>query len=230
MSQNISFTYEEIRGVALDILAKRELTTYEPDQYTNLLEGIGEVLHRRNSVQSTISQSYQIYGNSGMARLSSQESDIFMEVFWDLFRQGIITLGLNSSNSGFPWFRLSLFGSRILANQDVYFFHDVSTYEQLIRNEVPLIDNVTMIYLKEAMQAFRVGCLLSSTVMLGVAIEHTFNLLIGKILQNAIHATTYQNVNKEQGTLRCVNKFKNILDSNINTLTPALKKIWTLTS
>ncbi len=59
---------------------------------------------------------------------------------------------------------------RIIANQDTYFFHDVSTYEQLIRKEIPSIDDVTLLYLKEAMQAFRVGCLLSATVMLGVAI------------------------------------------------------------
>jgi len=141
-----------------------------------------------------------------------------------LFRQGVITLGLNDSNREFPFFRLSSYGERIIANQDTYFFHDVSTYEQLIRNEVPAIDDVTLLYLKEAMQAFRVGCLLSATVMLGVATEHTFNLLMETIGNTPSHAATFQNVNRERGILRRVNKFKGILDSQLSTLSPAIKE------
>jgi hypothetical protein len=39
--------YEELRAVALDILAGREVSSYEPSQYDNLLVGVAEVFARR---------------------------------------------------------------------------------------------------------------------------------------------------------------------------------------
>ena len=89
-------SYEEIRAVACDILAGREETIYPPNQYGQVETGIAEVFSRRE-------QGHQKWCASAF---SPAESDLFMEVFWDLFRQGIITLGYNTSNNGFPWCRL----------------------------------------------------------------------------------------------------------------------------
>jgi hypothetical protein len=146
-----------------------------------------------------------------------------LEVFWGLFREGIITLGMNDANREFPFFRLSSYGKQILEDKDAYFFHDVSTYETLTRREVAGIDEVTVVYLKEAMQSFRVGCLLSSSVMLGVAAEHTFNLLMDSVFSGP-ETKTYVGVSKERGLLRQVNKFKNILDQNQKTLPQDVKE------
>ena len=66
--------------------------------------------------------------------------------------------------------------------------------------------------LKEALQAFRTGCILSSTVMLGVATEHTFLLLLETIDNNAAHASTFAGVQQARTTLQKINKFKNIVD------------------
>ena len=75
-----------------------------------------------------------------------------------------------------------------------------------------------MVYLQEAMQAFRSGCILSATVMIGVATEHTFLVLIETILQNTAHAQTYASVDKERTILAKINKFRNILDQQVKTL------------
>ena len=84
----MSHSHEEIRAVALDILAGKEKVEHEPTQYESLRLGIGEVLARReNRIQP---------GHHGATYpLDRPDSEIFLEVFWDLFRQGIITLGLN---------------------------------------------------------------------------------------------------------------------------------------
>jgi hypothetical protein len=150
-------TYEEIRKAAIDILAGREKCSYDPSQYEHLKIGIAEVFERRE--QSTNSSAGN-YLTGGRATLSSHDAEIFLEVFWDLFRQGIITLGMNDSNREFPWFRLSEIGKRIIENQEIYFFHDVSSYEKVIVESIPDIDPVTLIYLKEAMQSFLSGCVL----------------------------------------------------------------------
>jgi hypothetical protein len=181
--------------------------------------GVAEVFAQQ---QTEPGQGVQIFGTH--AGLRGEDRELFLEVFWDLFRQGIITLGLNDSNREFPFFRVSSFGRRILDGHESYFFHDVSTYTKLITDAVPNIAPVSLIYLKEAMQAFRSGCILSCSVMLGVATEHTFLLLMEAIDNNSAHSSTFAAVNKERAILRKVNKFKNILDQQSKTLTPDIKE------
>ena len=206
-------SYEEIRGVALDLLAGREKCSYGLNQYEHLLIGVAEVFEKRDgSTQQTAGRPWS--GVSG-AQLSSSDRESFLEVFWGLFREGIITIGCNDSNREFPFCRVTEFGERQLAQKDAYFFHDVSGYENIIRKEIPKIDEATVIYLKESMQAFRSGCILAATVMLGVAAEHTFLKLIEHIESNEAHYLTYSSVNQQRTILQKITKFKNILDQEI---------------
>jgi len=145
-------------------------------------------------------------------------------VFWELFRQGVITLGSNDANREFPHIRVSELGRRLLENESAYFFHDVSSYTNAIQSEVPNINETTLLYLQEAMQAFRSGCILSATVMLGVATEHTFLLLLETIEGNPNHQPIYQSVSTQRTILSKFNKFKNILDQNQSALSRDIKE------
>jgi hypothetical protein len=216
----VDHSFEEIRAVTLDLLAGRERASYDLTQYQHLLVGVAEVFGRRES--GSPDRRYQGGGTFGPS-LSDNDRERFLEVFWTLFREGVITLGLNDSNREFPFFRVTEFGCRLIAHQQVYFFHDVSSYENLVRSEVPTIDETTVLYLKEAMQAFRAGCILAATVMLGVATEHTFLLLVEKIEQSR-HAAIFANVANERTVLQKVNKFKNILDQQCRALPPDVKE------
>lgn len=215
-------SFEEIRSAALDLLAGRERTSYELTQYQYLQTAVAEVFARREGQPQD--RGYHGQGVFGPATLSSNDPELFLEVFWALFREGVITLGLNDSNREFPFFRVTAFGKRIAAHQQAYFFHDVSSYESLVRSEVPAIDEVTVLYLKEAMQSFRTGCVLASTVMLGVATEHTFLLLVERLEQNTAHAAKFASVGQQRTILHKVNKFKNILDQEMGTLPSEIKE------
>ena len=206
-------SYEELRSVVLDVLAGREHTSYDPTQYEHLKISAAEVLRGRELNQRVSN-----------ARLSPHDSELFLELFWDLFRQGIITLGLNDSNREFPWFRITSFGKNLLAGSDPYFFHDLSSYEKVIKDAVPNIDDITLTYLKEAMQAFMSGCLLSSSVMLGVATEHTFLNLLDIVIANPAHGSLFSSVAKERSILPKLNKFKKILDANMVILPSNVKE------
>ena len=206
-------SYEEIRNVTLDLLAKRERASYDLSQYQNLLLGVSGVFLKRETGETHVN-----------TPLSSPDSEKFLEVFWGLFREGVITLGLNDSNREFPFFRVSEFGKRLLDGGQAYFFHDVSSYENIIKTQIPSIDDVTLIYVKEAMQAFKTGCILSSSVMLGVATEHTFLLLVEKVIQNSSYAPIFDKVDKERTILAKVNKFKNILEQNMQSLPSEIKE------
>jgi hypothetical protein len=206
-------SYEELRSVALDILAKREKATWEPNQYEHLKNSISDILETRNRGQRMVNSS-----------LSPHDSELFLELFWDLFRQGIITLGFNDYNREFPWFRVTSFGKKLLSGEEPYFFHDLSTYEKIITDSIPAIDAITLLYLKEAMQAFMSGCLLSSSVMLGVATEHTFLKLMEVVDANSTHGPTFKTVGVERSILRKVNKFKKLIDQNIKLLPSEVKE------
>jgi hypothetical protein len=203
-------SYEEIRAAALDVLAGREGAPYEANQYEHLSIGVATVFARR--------EGKTIQGGRDAVTLSHADRELFMEVFWDLSRQNIITLGYNNANREFPHFRLSRFGKRIIENQDTYFFHDVTSYSQRIKQEVPTIDQVTLLYLQEALQAFRSGCILSSSVMLGVATEHTFLLLVEIVETSATYAKAFAGIGKERTILQKVNRFKQHLDQQRKSL------------
>ena len=81
-------SYEEIRNAALDVLVGRIKPSYSPDQYTHLMIGVAEVFAQQ---QTEPGQAVQISGTP--AELRREDRELFLEVFWDLFRQGIITLG-----------------------------------------------------------------------------------------------------------------------------------------
>jgi len=72
--------------------------------------------------------------------------------------------------------------------------------------------DVSLLYLEEALQAFRADCILSATVMLGVATEHAFLLLIEAIDKNPKHRTISSLIRKECGILRKINKFCKVLE------------------
>lgn len=201
-----NYSYEEIRNAAIDILAGR--TGINASQYEHLKHGVGEVLIYKKTGKYPDQYIDEI--------MSRSNSDIFLEVFWDLFRQGIITLGLNDlrGNREFPWFRISTHGKRILENQAVYFYHDVSSYEAVIRQQVPNIDSVTLLYLNEAMQSFYSGCYLSSSVMLGVASEYTFLKLLEKI-ETSTYKSNFKKAFDERNISKKFEAFKNRLKQDM---------------
>lgn len=211
-------SYEEIRAAALDILAGREQTSCPCHQFEELSLSVAQIISQRDGYFGSI-------GNvPGGYKLSGTETEILYEVFWDFFRQGIITLGLDASNDNFPFFRVSRFGKRLIERNDAYFFHDVSSYTEVIKKTVPEINEITLLYLQEAMQAFQTGCILSATVMLGVATEHVFLLLLEAISKQSAHQKIFSNVFDQKSILNKINKYKNILDQNLSNYPSELKE------
>lgn len=200
-------SYEELRAVALELLAGRQ----QPgagQQYEQFKRALDEALSRLEHRTPSSSMS--------STSLSSHDSELFMELFWDLFRQGFITLGLNDSNRAFPFFRVTAVGRKMLEGNP-YFFHDLSSYEQVVREQVPDIDDVTLLYLKEAMQAFLSGCLLSSAVMVGVATEHRFELMLG-LAASGPNAGLIEPILRERFALRRINRFKDLVAAHVELL------------
>ncbi len=212
----MAYSNEEIRSTILEIISGKERGSFIPNQYLNLQSNLAEVFGRRNPSSVIFS--------SGKFSLNKDDRERFLEVFWDLFRQNIITLGSDDSNPNFPNFHVSSFGKKILDQETPYFFHNVSSYESVIRENIPDIDETTLIYLKEAMQAFQIGCLLSSSVMLGVAIEFSFEQLLETINSNVKYTEKFKNAVNERTILRKLTKFQNIIHELSKELPPEIKE------
>lgn len=161
-------SYEELHDAAVDILLGREQGISVPNQWTTLQQVVAEVFARREGAAP----------DPFPRQLSPQDAELIRDVFWDLFRQGFITLGMNDSNPTWPWFRISHFGRNSLAQERPFRFTDTSSYLKMVRKEVPNLDSITEKYLDEAVSAFYAGCFLASCVMLGVAAEARFLLLL----------------------------------------------------
>jgi hypothetical protein len=215
----MNHSYEEIRNVAIDILAGREQVQFTPSQYGFLESGVAEVLERRERTGARSQDS-----DGAQRGLPTEEALLCQEIFWDLFRQGIITIGSDTANQEFPWFRISSLGQRLLDNQNLYFFHDLASYEKVIRDSIPDIDETTLLYLKEAMQAFRSGCILSATVMVGVATEHTFLSLLEVIEANRAHKAAFKEALSEKMILRKFNAFRKAIERQLSGMPPDIKE------
>ena len=148
MVQLSAHSYEEIRDVVIDILLRREKVDSEPTQYRNLVMGVGQVFARRENAGQ------QLPPSADEVRLGGNDVELVRDVFWDLFRQGFITLGMNDNNETWPWFRLSHFGQEALKTQSPYRFHDRNSFIALVKNGVPDISAEALTYLEEAVSAF----------------------------------------------------------------------------
>lgn len=203
----MNHSYEELRGVTLDILAGRERTSYSPTQFAHLVIGVAEVAEQRDGTSDR--------RRGSDAQLSVADRELVREVFWDLFRQGVITIGSDNSNQNYPFFKVSQFGKRILENENTYFFHDLTTYTNLIKSNVPHINDITLLYLQEAMQSFKSGCMLAATVMLGVASEHSFLLLLEAAEASGKYGARFASAAKERSLLQKFRKFKAAIDQHV---------------
>jgi len=194
-------TYEEIREAVVSIILGNETLTYPPNQFGVLVDGVGEVFARRTARPG------QPVNRHDQKPIHPHDAELVRDVFWDLFRQGFITLGLNNSNAEWPWFRLSHFGENALSRQTPYLFHDTGTYIALVKREVPDILARTTEYLSEAVATFYAGCLLASCVMLGVAAETEFLRLIDVSTNSTLHGTAFSSLKKDGFIRTKITKF-----------------------
>jgi hypothetical protein len=199
--------YEVIRGIVIDILLGKETIKYGIGNFHYLSDGVAQVMLRRNEPFEEMSLI------SGDVRMDDRDVELVRDVFWDLFRQGLITLGSNASNDGWPNFRLSHHAAETLCKASPYRFHNSTSYINLVKAEAPDISSDTEEYLDEAVATYYAECLLASSVMLGVAAEIEFGRLIDAGLANTVYSALFLPASKEQNIRQRILKFQSAFPS-----------------
>lgn len=199
-------TYEEVRDAVADILLNRENTGVPPRQFDDLVSKVTFLFGRRSAIPG------RTFDPAIPPRLHPYDAEFVRDAFWDFFRHGFITLGIDSShNAGWPWFRLSRFGASALQTQSPYRFHDTTSFLSIVKVEVPDISPDAVAYLDEAVAAFYADCLLASCVMLGVAAEAEFLRLTDVACANATHGPTFAPVQAKKFIREKITKFRDVL-------------------
>lgn len=77
----------------------------------------------------------------------------------------------------YPWLTITEYGKEIFSQED-WLPYDPDGYIKALKEKVPEIDDVTLIYISEAVATFNRRELLSATITIGVASENLMLLLI----------------------------------------------------
>jgi hypothetical protein len=206
--------YEELRDATVACLLG-ETGRPAPHQWVSLKQEVGIEMARR---RGEATNSYP------PPQIDQEDAELLRDVFWDLFRQGHITMGMNDSNAQWPFFRLSHFGQHSLRHGTPYRFTDCSTYIRMVRQHAPDLDDLTQLYLEEAIGAFYAGCMLAACVMLGVATEHRTELLIASAESSPRLPNAFAGVSAERGILRRMRKFVALLQPHLKAMPPKLRE------
>jgi hypothetical protein len=207
-------SYEEVRGIAVDILLARP-----SGQFNDFLEGIGQTLLKKYGGWPPPPQLTGIAYPGVGALLHPEDAPLILEVFWDFFRQGAITLGHDANRPNWPWYRLTRFGHKI-AHHTPFRFHDTEAYVTLVKSYVPDVSPEAVAYLEEAVAAFYADCLFASCVMLGVAAEAEFLRLLDVASASANYGAKFAPVSKPLFIGQKITKFL----ATLKPLVPALPR------
>jgi hypothetical protein len=168
-------SYEELREVVINVLLDARRNGV--DRFEKLVDRTCLELGDRGCEPPVPDASTALHPN---------DAELILEIVWDLFRQGALTLGLDLANPGWPWLRLSRFGECALQH-GAYRFHNKAAFMQALRSESIDVSRDAIVYLREAIAAFYTDCLLAACVMLGIAAESEFL----RVLEAAKKSRTY---------------------------------------
>ena len=91
---------------------------------------------------------------------------------------------MNSSNPALPWFRVTDYGKRVLA-EERFIQHDPTGYLESLRDIAEqTVGEVSLAYVEEALRCFATGCNTACVLLLGIAAEATFLELCKEIRSN----------------------------------------------
>ena len=164
-------SYGDLREVVIEIMLD------DSEHGTNNLEGVLEKTALELCRRDGLAAGRRHFPRGPASQLHPNDLELVLEIVWDLARQGILTLGVNASNPSSPCLRRSRFSEYAL-RRGPHPFHNNSGFMKALRWEAADVSPDAVVYLREAVSAFYMDCLLSTCVMLSIAQESEFLRLL----------------------------------------------------
>lgn len=115
----------------------------------------------------------------GSTSLDKSDEDAIRECIWALVIQGMVIPGSSNDSTNqanLPWLEVTEWGKTCLAKGE-YVPYDTHLFLSRLQAQVPNLDPIVDLYLKEALNSFRSGNYLAVAVMTGVASERILVVL-----------------------------------------------------
>lgn len=134
-------------------------------------KGITQMGHFVDCVRKEIDQ------NTPIPDQESLHQYVF-EIVNEWVRAGVLFFGRpDDPNTHAPWLTITEFGRECLQQENLLPY-DPDGFVRELQNQVPSLDGITLMYLRESISTYNSEYLLSSTITLGVASEHIMLTLI----------------------------------------------------
>mgnify|MGYP000170961046 CR=1 FL=1 len=153
---------------------------------------------------------------------------LLCEILHEFYLERVIATGTSSWSSpdrlSWPFVWVTDYGMQVL-NNTAFTPYDPDGYLRRLREHIENLDPIVEQYAAEALECFRRGCLLASSVMIGVASEHSVRLLVNEFANALQDATTRAEFERDAihmsikrshaGLRRWIDKIKAVLPSEL---------------
>ena len=192
-------SYDELSDVVIDVMLKAGEEGM--NGFERLLEETAsELSGRKDAAGERLSRER---GRS----LDPRDAELVVDIGWELVRQGVLTVGPNPSNPMSPGLRRSRFGERALRLAPRC-SHGKAGFTQALRLDPADMSPDALAYLREAIRAFYMDCLLSTSVMLAVAAEGEFLRLLGAAKSSRAHGARFSRISESLSVTAKIVQFK----------------------
>lgn len=205
---------DEARGLLMQALR-------EPgwNQVGGLVRTVGLLKARAQGINPN--QSLRSYG--GDQYLDRGDASLLNEVIWSLIVQGILVPGLDDANQGWPFLRLTEYGTRCL-EEDRILPHDPDGYLREFQKAIPGADSTVVEYLTESLQCYIHGLSRSAAVMLGGASERAVLLLIESCAASISDRAKKERFESEIEKAPSIFRKYEVFDKRFSSIKPMLPK------
>ncbi len=193
-------THGHLRDVVIELVldaGESGVNTFDA-----LLRQVAPELAERDDIEMNCSFPY------GPAHsLPPGDAEGVIEIGWELARQGIATFSPRAAGKGWPGLRRSKFGREALRHAPAGLCDDAGCLRAL-RPEAADISEDAAVYLREAIAAFYMDCLLATCVMLSLAAESEFLRLLSVAKASKAHGASFSRISDRQDVGAKIGQFK----------------------
>ena len=147
---------------------------------------------------------------AGSSRANPSVPERVLEMSWDLARQGVVTFGPDASTPDQTALRRSRFSECALRRNPPR-YQDSQGFLKALRLETADISPDAALYLREAVTAFYMDCLLSTCVILGIAAEGEFLRLLGAAKNSKSYGKYFCRIGEDQNIETKILQFRDAL-------------------
>lgn len=195
-------TPDMLRSLVLEGLLKPPAYGASPLRAEFLWQEVAEIAQRRGLKYNEQLPAWHDNRGSAVTIHPNLEGQI-LDIVWDLIIEGVLRpgQGMDGDSTTYPHIHLTEYGKKVVNGQLTPY--DPEGFLKRLLAEVPKADPVIIRYVEESAAALRQSCLLSSTVMLGVASEQAF-LLLTEAYADALNPADQAAFTTKMGKLRSI--------------------------